>query len=444
MKLSDYLTILLSYSFIIPASLLCLAPMKNQLLHDYRLILIRLLLLSFVAIPMGAYITFLFELNPMTVLIAMLGFCFILYHRAVSANPAQSISVYLYVCSLMSVSSNMAYAIDALVNPNGGAPVPTLTFGICRLLISTLFVILFFRFFSRNYSFLIDNMKDPLVWSIRALISGVLLAVNISVTPQKYETLYVNNVFRALWSMQFMVFFLEFLIGIIFYFILRNMMTLSELQVRNNLMEMQERAYEKQQRYMEESARARHDFKHTIRTIKVLAENGDLEELNHYLDEYVRSVPENEIISYSSNPSLNAVLNYYHAQADAAGIKSRLMTDLPPMEESFSLTNTELCSMVGNILENAIRAASEQKEGERYLRLALRVEQDHNLYIVAVNSFDGKPLFRNGRYYSTRRKKSGIGLRSIASVAEAHGGVASFHHQGTEFFTDIMIPLRSS
>ena len=135
------------------------------------------------------------------------------------------------------------------------------------------------------------------------------------------------------------------------------------------------------------------------------------------------------------------MLNYYRNQAVSRNIEVKYAIELPPPDH-FALSNTELCSMIGNILENAIRAAAAQKEGERYIRLTLRVEHEQYFYIVAVNSFDGNPVMRGGRYISTRKKdtRTGIGLSSIASIVDQHHGIARFYHEGTEFFTDIMIP----
>ena len=439
MDFNKYFTILLSWLFIIPWGILCLSPMKNRLRVGMKQIIIFFLVLLLIVLPAGAFLVVHFQLTPNLVLFPILLICLFAYNYAVTANLAQATAIYLFFGSFMSVASNLAYAVDAVRHPELGAAEASITFAVYRLLFSLLILLIFFHSFYKYCGFLVDKIQDPGIWCVHAIISSILLLINLSMAPQKYETLFVNNVFRVYLSLQAVIFILEILIGIIFYFVLRNLMDLSDLKVRSNLMEMQEKAYEKQQRYMEENARIRHDFKHTIRSLKGMAEKGDLEGLNKFLDEYVRMMPENEIRIYCKNSALNSLLNHYRSQAEAKKIDVQYHIELPSQED-MPLTNTELCSVVGNILENAINAAGAQKEGERYIRLSLQVAQNNAFYIVAENSFDGNPVQKNGQYMSIGKKRSGIGLRSINSTVEQHNGIAQFHHEGTVFYTDIMLP----
>jgi len=68
-------------------------------------------------------------------------------------------------------------------------------------------------------------------------------------------------------------------------------------------------------------------------------------------------------------------------------------------------------------------------------------EPGGQLYLVAVNSFNGIVRQKNGTYYSTKRKQAGVGLSSVAATAESYGGVAQFSHEGKQFFSNVAIPL---
>ena len=103
------------------------------------------------------------------------------------------------------------------------------------------------------------------------------------------------------------------------------------------------------------------------------------------------------------------------------------------------MSDVDLCSMVGNILENAVTAC--RKAEEKRIQLTILTEEAAQLYIVAVNTFNGVVKQSGGRYLSTNRKGSGVGLSSVTSTAEAYGGVARFSHKGTEFYSNIAIPL---
>ncbi len=440
MDIQEYFINLLSLWFVIPTGILALAPMKHKLKYGLRSVLLRLLCVTLVLLPLGALYRTLVHPRPLFYIAPVMILFFFAYKSCVTATYAQATAVYAFVCVIMSVFINLSFATDALFHRDGGSSDPSLVFGLTNLGLTLLGTILLFHLLSKYASLLIDHMQEIGIWWTTLSISGIFLLVNLYMAPNKYETLYVNNVFRVYLILQFMILFLEILLGIIFYNIVNSLLTLADLRVRSSMLEMQEQTFEKQQRYMEENARIRHDFKHTIRSLHMLAEEGNLPEIKEYLDEYIANLPENEVRIYCKITALNAMLNYYRNQATANHIETDFRIELPTMER-LGMGNPELCSIIGNILENAIRAASAQTEGDRYIRLTTRVERNRQFYIVAVNSFDGKPHQVNGLYFSTRKKKGGIGLRSIATTVALHDGIADFHHEGTEFFTDIMIPL---
>ncbi|MBR6959338.1 MAG: GHKL domain-containing protein [Clostridiales bacterium] len=440
MDANGFLMIFLSMLNLIPSGILCIAPMKNHLRYSYRKVMILLFLLFLTIIPVGALLIYLFRVNPNVILLPIMAICFTAYCKVVTANIAQSTAIFVYVCAIMSVFSNFANAIDAGFDPQGGASYITPVYVISCISISVAGALILYPLLGKYARFLVDNMSDSYSWWITSVISFMFMSVNISMIPQKYETLYVNNIFRTFILIQSVVFFLLIFLGAIFYNMVKSLLAYARLRIKTDLMEMQEIVYEKQHKYMDDNARIRHDFKHTLRTIRVMAEKGDLDELNRYLDEYANALPENEIKNYSRNIALNAVLNYYNTEAASNGIETSYRIDLPEGLKT-GLIDYELCSITGNILDNAIRAASEQTEGRKFIELAIHIENNKDLYIVGMNSFGGKALHKGDSYISTKKKQSGIGLRSIATIAEHHGGSARFHHEGTIFYSDILIPV---
>ena len=101
----------------------------------------------------------------------------------------------------------------------------------------------------------------------------------------------------------------------------------------------------------------------------------------------------------------------------------------------------DLCTIIGNILENAVAASLEIPAEKRSLLLSGLV-QNNRLYIVATNSFNGLVKERNGKYLSRRHSGSGIGLKSIRASAEKYHGKAEFSHDGCEFHSDVMLLLQ--
>ena len=209
-----------------------------------------------------------------------------------------------------------------------------------------------------------------------------------------------------------------------------------------SVLEMQKKQYDAQQKYLEDTSRIRHDFKHSIIAIKTLAEDGDIEELKSYLDNYIDTFPSRSPVRYCGNYALNALLCHFEEQAQQHSITLRLRIDGDNKETA--LSDDELCCIVGNILENAVNASLMLPENNDR-RISLSVKADDasgNLYIVAENNFNGKVRCEGGHYYSTTKGGNGIGLESVLFTAEKHGGTATFYHNDKVFCSDVVIPLK--
>lgn len=256
--------------------------------------------------------------------------------------------------------------------------------------------------------------------------------------PVKYETLYVNNVFRSYVISVSSTFLLHILLCVIFYFIISGMTNSQKMAEQNKFYEMRESYYLKQQRYIIENARVRHDFKHTIRALKNLADKEDYTELKAYLNQYFESLPENDSILFCDNHAVNAVLNYYYLVAEKSKIKTNWSIEIP---DNIQIKNVDLCNIIGNILDNAITACEEIPEEQRWIQFTITNQHHANLYFVATNSFNGKVKMFNDCYLSTHRDGNGIGLSSIESIAENYNGTAIFNHKEKEFYSNVVLPI---
>ena len=87
------------------------------------------------------------------------------------------------------------------------------------------------------------------------------------------------------------------------------------------------------------------------------------------------------------------------------------------------LTDVELCTVLGNLLDNAVEACSRQKQGVR--RVFIAGETRGNMYFLKIeNTYDGLAL-QEGKTFLSRKGTSddhGIGLSSVRKIIEGHGG----------------------
>lgn len=199
--------------------------------------------------------------------------------------------------------------------------------------------------------------------------------------------------------------------------------------------------------------RLRHDYRHQITVLQEFVQNGEVEELSGYLARMMQAIPRSSGVRYTQNIAVNAVVAYYASRAKEEGVQTEIDLQLPArlsmdMEQS-------ICVVFGNLLENACEAVERmdggddgdfagaengEERGKRFIRLSA-VEHMGNLIIHMENSMDGK-IRRWGRVYiSSKRQEIGIGLSSIANIAEMHGGNAAFHGEHGVFVSDVYMKL---
>ena len=379
----------------------------------------------------------LFSLPPNAVLFPALPILFAAYHYSLRVHISKSLAAFSSVVALMSIFGNYAACFDAPRNPSLGADSYTLQYALFHLGLGVLAALLLFYPLRKYGSRLIDQLDLNAIWYSTIPFSALFLGINLALRPVKYETYRVNNVYASVLVTLTALLILYISLHIVFYFIVTELFKAAKAQERGRLLEMQESQFLAQQRYLEADAKARHDFRQALRTLKELANANDFDALWEFLNRYEQSLPENDAKTYCRHYALNALLNYYVRLADQTHIRTEIKIELP---EALRLSETDLCGMVGNILENAVAACQEVPEDERTLLFKTRAP-NNSFIIVAVNAFGDAVRMKNGTYLSTRRRGRGLGLSSIRSTAEKYGGSADFHHDGTAFYTDILIPI---
>lgn len=438
MKLSVFFAALLHYMSLIPAAAVCFYPMRDHMRYDRRSVVLRSLLLFALTLPTAALISTLFGVSFRMMMLVLLPLYFALYQRDLQVHISKSLAVFSFVSALMSVMSNLLIAIDVLLQPHSHPSDFTLVSGAVRLALYSVAALTMLVPLRDYGSEMISELALSNVWFATVPISLLYIAFSVVIQPSDYEALRAGNLYVIFVLSVVITLSMMMLLMVMYYFIVKFILVYVRTDQRNRILEMQERQYVTQRRYIEESARARHDFKQTIAALKALADASDYEALDEYLDQYVNSLPRNEIVNYCRNNAVNALLNYYAQQAEQAGIALDIRIDMP---ENLPVSDVDLCGMMGNILENAVAACLTVAEGKRWIQFTAVTRFDSQLCIVATNSFDGNVRKKSGRYLSTHHSGRGIGLLSIASTAEKYGGAADFSHSGNEFYTDVMLPI---
>lgn len=431
----NFISELVQFMVVIPAAILCLIPMKNQMIHPMkRLIGITTLSLT-IGIFVGSLIASMIHISVNAVLLPVILLLFICYDHALKSHLFVNASVFLLVMALMSFPSIIALSIDCQIHPWETVYSPCILVNVIQVAVSFLFLLIFGPVFSRFLSQLVDLIDSPKIWAVTLPVPMIFILLNILMQPQKYSTMHINRVFAMYLCYIVLAFFLLAVIYCIFYLMATEILHSAEDKQRIRFFEMQESQYLAQQRYIAESSRQRHDFRQHLSSIAQMVQNKAFDELTAYLSEYLNTLPETQTI-YCQNVPVNALLNYYASMMDQAQIRRNWKISLP---QNLQISDPELCSLIGNLLENVLHSCQTLPTENRYHNFTICLEHDRFLYLVSSNNFNGMVKQKNHQYLSTHKNGSGIGLSSIATIAEKYHGIAQFSNTDKEFLINIVM-----
>ena len=189
-----------------------------------------------------------------------------------------------------------------------------------------------------------------------------------------------------------------------------------------------------------EARRQRHDLRHHLNALAVLADKGDLDGMRAYLGELSEVVRLGDApIEYCENGVLNAALVYFADRARAAGAEVDISTRIP---SSLPQRETMVASVLANLLENAV-AGIQDFAAVREERPLLRVRAElrgRDLFLVIDNSCAPELVRQErGTFRTTKGAHHGLGIASVRAAARESDGVASFEVEGETFRASVML-----
>lgn len=198
---------------------------------------------------------------------------------------------------------------------------------------------------------------------------------------------------------------------------------------------------------IEEKRRLIHDFRQQLRAMENLSLNAGTPEGQQKLLDFIhkadRSFTEGRFSSipdFCQNAAVNALLRYYYTAATDFGIKVLFSFSLP---NTCPLTDVELCTVLGNLLENALEACRRlPSTATRSLSLNSK-ETAGTLFILIENSYDGNLKQMDGHFLSmkTETVRFGIGLESAKEILERYRGTMDLYPGKEVFKAGISVPL---
>lgn len=167
--------------------------------------------------------------------------------------------------------------------------------------------------------------------------------------------------------------------------------------------------------------RIRHETVSHYTVLQKLSQAGEWDRLEKYLEGLLADVEAVPAMAYVAHPAINAVLTIILARAQKLGIKAEHEVSAP---ETLPFSDTELCTVLMNLLQNALDANALAPEGAgKWLRVSIHIRGAH-LYIGVENPRFGPVNYdeESGLCRTTKEDRAlhGYGLKAVQAVARKY------------------------
>ena len=176
-------------------------------------------------------------------------------------------------------------------------------------------------------------------------------------------------------------------------------------------------------RQLQQNAAAyRHDMRHHFALLQGLAIKGYMDEIKEYLKTAQSDLDAITPVRYCENETVNLILSSFVTKSKQSCVQLLIDAKLP---ERLPFTDTELCSLLSNALENALHACETMNDSSKRI-IKLRLYSKNNKLCIDIRySYQTEPVFHQGLPVS-REQGHGFGTKSMAHIVERYGGVYQF------------------
>ena len=179
-----------------------------------------------------------------------------------------------------------------------------------------------------------------------------------------------------------------------------------------------------------------HNMRHHLNAIESFLAVGRSSQARDYIQKLLSDVESISPRRFCENELVNLLCSSFAQKAHTAGVRLTVDANLP---QTLSLSDTELCSLLSNGLENALHAVAPLEESSRWVELYCGI-RFHKLLIEIKNPYSGVITMRDDLPTSSQ-EGHGYGCRSIQVIAEHHQGLCSFVPENGVFTLRIMLPM---
>ena len=316
-------------------------------------------------------------------LVASVMFLFLVFFFSVKITLGRKL--FCFFTSIMLGAFCLLYAIILMANFEAvndlweSTRLLTLESGLVSLGLSALILIAFFKILTKDLPMLLREERINGMWDFLFLIPLMALLLIGWITPEYPKYLLLGRYRIITLVVLPLIPFIVLLIYYLLWWVAAKFSESARLQQESTMLQMESKRYEELRNYMEETSELRHNFRQHILVIKKLSNAGKFDELQDYLAQF-EDIADKSYAGYCENIAVDAVASYYTAFAENQNIKIEWDLKLP---HNIPLKEAEYCAILGNLLENSLRAVKDLSQERRYDG-TMKVTADRNIFSVDI------------------------------------------------------------
>ena len=179
-----------------------------------------------------------------------------------------------------------------------------------------------------------------------------------------------------------------------------------------------------------------HDMRHHMTMLGAYLASGNPQQAESYVKKVQADVDAIVPRCFCENKTINLICSAF---ADRAAQKGVLLQANVRVPRAISISDTELCAVISNGLENALRAASVLETPGKWVSLYCEIKHG-KLLIEIKNPYTGEVSMQNG-LPTTKQSGHGFGCRSIRTITEHNRGLCTFESENGVFTLQVILPV---
>ncbi len=181
----------------------------------------------------------------------------------------------------------------------------------------------------------------------------------------------------------------------------------------------------------------RHDMNNHIGLIKSLVYEQKYDDLRKYVDDLYQDVAVANEYIVIENKTLSLLLNSKREKARELEVDFQSFV----AASDINIPDKDICVLFGNILDNAIEAASKAVK-LKFVNMSIQ-KTESGCIIQCENSIGEKPIIRKGKFLTSKSDKHlhGIGTGNIIDVVHKYNGKIDFDFDEEVFNIRIVMPI---